>query len=258
MRKPNAILVVGPNHCGKTTFVEFLALLLDSKRASQAIETVDMSDVIRWGKNLPTAVGDNVRKHIGMMTAGQFLPDCVIVPLFQTWLEHLRANNPRVSLINGSGLPRSINQLALLQLFHASTVVHIEVTRKEAEAALAKRLAETPREKLRSDDLGGPAVFDQRWQDYTNFTIPAIKQLGGRAVTVKRSDPMEMRLRHTLGHILSQSNPPLDQISIRQALRAFRVPDHPVSRKIRQLEQPKQSAAGLRPGSPVFGVPAMA
>ncbi len=239
MSKLNAVAIIGPSGSGRTTFGRVLKKTIDPKGSDDRVKAIDIHEIIEWGKHIPTSVGDRVRQHEWTIKQGYFLPQNVLVPLVQIWIEHIRATNPRLRLILASGFPESIQHADIMHSFRRCVLVHLNASPEQCHEAALNRLWSEPVKTRDPEDLESEAVFEQRMASYNNETVPLVQRFNGAVISLDRDMAMSPRIFACLTKIRSMNEPPLDADMINTGLRILSVPAHPVHRLISAIEHPR-------------------
>ena len=242
-KRLNGIVCTGPCGCGKTSYMDIVYDMLCPRVSEGIIIRDDMGEgIIPWGKKQDGPLGDALRAYSNASGVGKLIPDDVIAQLFTSWYEHATQKNPHAELMLISGLPRSPAQLELLLLFKSVVVVHVNATPDQTREAINRRLKSKPANESRPDDQGGEAVFTQRWNEYTNVTLPAVRSLNGTVLHLRRDTRLTERLRQLLLYLDFRNEQafgsPVPPHVVEKAKRRLDETSHPIHKVIREIESP--------------------
>ncbi len=254
-RKIVAIMATGPSGNGKTTYLQLLKMLLKQPYRPRAVQFADMSDILmKWGMNQNTSLGGELRQKVPQFTsAGILVPDTLTMPNYEAWHGQLLDGpvGDDIEILLLGGAPRTWEQAEKLRKFFSKIMfIHIRATRAQADEAIMYRLMKKQREaaaaqaaggaavEVRSDDLGGTKICNQKWAEYETYVEPAANRLGKECIHLDRATPLRKRLKDGL----EAMNIKDDNFSARwigKALRRLRADNHPVHLEIRNVENPE-------------------
>lgn len=247
--KPAVICGIGPAANGKSTLLDLMFKLICSKQTEKAagrVARIEMSTIItKYGLRLQNELGDLVQDHVHLMAQGKFLPDHVINPLFEDWLENKLASSQPPQLFIIGGLPRTVEQLDMVErLFSRIVAVHQDVSKEHSFASMRERLARartaSPAE-IREDDAGGDEVLEERWSEHLSHTPRIIKRLEkkGELLDLDRSMRLTDRLILVFKHLQKMdADSPAPQGVVTKALNRLWEDSHCVHEMIHNVEHP--------------------
>ncbi len=189
--------------------------------------------------NQTSQLGVELRDHFHLIGEGKLLPDWLVIKTFTSWYADVVSapEKDHLQVLLLSGAPRSVEQLALLEMFQKVMAINIHATREQSDAAILERLTLAGDTK-RPDDLGGQLIADQRWLEYEQCTMPAISRLNGKGFHLDRSEPLTTRLRKTLEH-MEKTGGPVPLALVQTGINRLNTHNHPIHEAIRKIESPR-------------------
>ena len=103
------LAITGPIGTGRATTARLLKMLISN---DDRILQMTMRQVLAWHVQRNTHIGLWLQKTT--VNPGHYVPDNIVVPAIQQWLEHLTASDPELRIFL-SGFPRTERQLRFLE-----------------------------------------------------------------------------------------------------------------------------------------------
>lgn len=197
--------VTGAAYSGKSAYREVLVEIMAPQEKKSLILSADMSDVIRWGKK-ESRFKNEIEAEQPLMDKGFYLKDEITIPLLIEYLDFEFTKNPEICQVIMSGFPRTAKQSeTVMQLFSKRVlIIHMNVDRHTSFKAWKKRLETAVQQ--RTDDAGGMEVFENRWTQYNEQTLPALQTANGAVLKLERDMPMHVRVDTTIRHLKGETS----------------------------------------------------
>lgn len=228
----NAVFFTGPAGNGKSTLITLMHEAMKSGPVCHRVRRMDMSRIITsWGMNQNSDLGRRLREYKEVIERGEYVPDSVAIETFREWLDIVtKQNGPELFLL--AGVPRTVPQLVLCDLFEKYAIVHIDATRDQSDQAIMERINKG---EIRLDSDTSEGFRERRWREYVTKTKPILDR-HDRIILESRSTPLKEKISNILICLRHISG--LEE-HLERAQESLRKLDHSVAQMIWKIENPQ-------------------
>ncbi len=236
----SAVFVTGPAGNGKTVMIDLLYKVMRIGPMCHRVRRMDMSKIITlWGMNQETPLGRKLRKQEKWIAQGNYLSDNLAIETFTEWLGAVtgHANSPEVFVL--AGVPRTISQLVLCNLFERHVVVYIDATRNESDTAILRRAEQNI--EIRLGDETKLDLRERRWHEHITKTAPIRGYINGNGLYMERAKSLPEKLSFVLQGLCERDT--VDKEFTTLGISRLRALTHPIHKDIAEIEDPKENLA---------------
>lgn len=193
----SAVFFTGPAGNGKSTLITLMHEAMKTGPVCHRVRRMDMSRIItHWGMNQDSSLGRKLREYKPSISRGEYLPDALAIETFTTWLDVItRAHGPELFLL--AGVPRTVPQLVLCDLFRTYGIIHIDATQDQSDTAIISRIDSGD---IRLDSDTSEVFRRKRWDEYISKTRPILDR-DPAIIRECRSTPLKVKLINILNRL---------------------------------------------------------